>query len=156
MSPARSPMCSWRSWSAMRTRCRARLPQSAVGDASGHLGPALDHGILAHVGIVHDQGAVFLQHIAVDALLYQLRPQLRGYARLEPDARVSRDAVFENMPASPCQAPTVSTEVALALPEGYGDSVMWLDGVAYQGELRNGSLIVNSPSVLGAVMFCMY
>lgn len=53
--------------------------------------------------------------------------------------------VFENMPASPCQAPTVSTEVALALPEGYGDSVMWLDGVAYQGELRNGSLIVNAP-----------
>ncbi len=53
--------------------------------------------------------------------------------------------VFENMPASPCQAPTVSTEVVLALPEGYGDSVMWLDGVAYQGELRNGSLIVNAP-----------
>lgn len=53
--------------------------------------------------------------------------------------------VFENMPAQPCAAPTVSTEVVLSLPEGYGDSVMWLDGVAYQGELRNGSLIVKAP-----------
>lgn len=53
--------------------------------------------------------------------------------------------VFGNMPAAACQAPTVSTEVVVALPEGYGDSVMWLDGVAYQGELRNGSLIVTAP-----------
>ena len=53
--------------------------------------------------------------------------------------------VFENMPAQACAAPGVSTEVVVALPEGYGDSVMWLDGVAYQGELRNGSLIVTAP-----------
>lgn len=53
--------------------------------------------------------------------------------------------VYENMPAQPCGAPTVSTEVVLSLPEGYGDSIMWLDGVAYQGELRNGSLIAKAP-----------
>lgn len=53
--------------------------------------------------------------------------------------------VFENMPAQPCEAPKVSTEVVVALPEGYGDDTMWLDGVAYKGELRNGSLVVTAP-----------
>lgn len=49
--------------------------------------------------------------------------------------------VYENMPAEPCGIPGVSTEIALPLPEGYNTPVMWLDGVAYQGEIRNGSLI---------------
>ncbi|MCI9337790.1 MAG: hypothetical protein HFH93_09660 [Lachnospiraceae bacterium] len=53
--------------------------------------------------------------------------------------------VYENMPAQPCAEPVVSMEVAVALPEGYGDNVLWLDGVPYQGELRNGSLIVTAP-----------
>ena len=54
--------------------------------------------------------------------------------------------VFENMPVQPCGEPAVSTEVVVALPEGYGDSVIWLDGVAYQGEVRNGSLVVTAPN----------
>ncbi len=54
--------------------------------------------------------------------------------------------VFLNMPAQPCGEPGVSMEIVLSLPEGYGDSVMWLDGVAYQGELRNGSLVVTAPN----------
>ena len=53
--------------------------------------------------------------------------------------------VFRNMPAQPCGEPKISTEVVVALPEGYSDSFMWLDGVAYQGEVRNGSLIVTAP-----------
>lgn len=52
--------------------------------------------------------------------------------------------IFENMPAQPCGEPAVSMEVVVALPEGYGDSVMWLDGVAYKGELRDGSLIATA------------
>ncbi len=52
--------------------------------------------------------------------------------------------VFESMPAQPCGEPAVSMEVVVALPEGYGDSVMWLDGVAYKGELRDGSLIATA------------
>ena len=54
--------------------------------------------------------------------------------------------VYENMPEKPCEEPVVSMEVVLALPEGYGDSVIWLDGVPYQGELRNGSLIATAPN----------
>lgn len=53
--------------------------------------------------------------------------------------------VYENMPAEPCGAPTYSTEVVLPFPEGYGDSVMWLDGRAYQGQIRNGSLVAAAP-----------
>ncbi len=53
--------------------------------------------------------------------------------------------VYENMPGEPCGAPNYSTEVVLPFPEGYGDSVMWLDGIAYQGQIRNGSLVVTAP-----------
>ena len=49
--------------------------------------------------------------------------------------------VYENMPGEPCAKPSVSTNVTLELPEGYTDTTMWLDGVAYQGEARNGNLI---------------
>ena len=53
--------------------------------------------------------------------------------------------VYENMPGQACTAPTVSTNVVLALPEGYSDKSIWLDGVAYQGEFRNGRLIAEAP-----------
>lgn len=49
--------------------------------------------------------------------------------------------VYENMPAKPCAAPgteepTVeSLEIALELPEGYTEPVIWLDGTAYAGTL---------------------
>ena len=54
--------------------------------------------------------------------------------------------VYENMPAAPCGPPNASTEITLPLPEGYGDPVMWLDGVAYPAEVRNGSLVVTAPN----------
>ncbi len=53
--------------------------------------------------------------------------------------------VYENMPGEPGGVPSVSTEVVLALPEGYMDSVVWLDGVAYQGQQREGGLAVTAP-----------
>lgn len=54
--------------------------------------------------------------------------------------------VYENMPGEPCGAPEVSTNVYLNLPEGYeGAATMWLDGVPYEGVLRNGSLIATAP-----------
>lgn len=53
--------------------------------------------------------------------------------------------VYENMPPEACGEPKVSTNVVVTLPEGYSDTTLWLDGVAYTGELRNGSLIVTAP-----------
>lgn len=53
--------------------------------------------------------------------------------------------VFTNMPAAPCAAPTSSTNVALAVPSGYTDTTVWLDGVPYTAATRNGQYIVKAP-----------
>ena len=53
--------------------------------------------------------------------------------------------VYENMPGESCAKPSVSTNVTLELPKGYTDTTMWLDGVACQGEVRNGNLIATAP-----------
>ncbi len=60
-------------------------------------------------------------------------------------AFVFKIPVYENMPGEICGIPSFSTELVLPLPEGYGDPVVWLDGVAYQGELRSGSLTITAP-----------
>ncbi len=54
--------------------------------------------------------------------------------------------VYENMPAEPCAEPKVSTDVVLDLPSGYTDATVWLDGVAYQGEIRNEKIIATAPN----------
>lgn len=53
--------------------------------------------------------------------------------------------VFENMPGEPCEEPEASTNVVLDIPAGYTDTSVWLDGVEYQGEIRNEKLIVTAP-----------
>ena len=61
--------------------------------------------------------------------------------------------VYENMPSAPCAAPGTEQEIpavetfdiALELPEGYSDSTVWLDGVAYQGTLNEGIVTVTAP-----------
>jgi len=53
--------------------------------------------------------------------------------------------VFENMPGTPCEEPEASTNVVLDIPAGYTDTSIWLDGVEYQGEMRNDKLIVTAP-----------
>lgn len=53
--------------------------------------------------------------------------------------------VFENMPEEACGEPKMSTKVALELPQGYTDTTIWLDGVAYEGEIKNNKLVVTAP-----------
>lgn len=53
--------------------------------------------------------------------------------------------VFQNMPDTPCAAPTSSTNVALTIPSGYTDTTVWLDGVPYTATKRNGQYIVSAP-----------
>lgn len=60
-------------------------------------------------------------------------------------AFVFKIPIYENMPAEVCGIPAASTEIALALPAGYTDTVVWLDGVAYQGIMQGGSLTVTAP-----------
>ena len=48
--------------------------------------------------------------------------------------------VYENMPGQACTAPTVSTNVVLALPEGYSDKSIWggLPGRIQERETDSG------------------
>lgn len=60
--------------------------------------------------------------------------------------------VYLNMPAAPCAAPGTEQnppvaetfDISLKLPEGYGDSMVWLDGVAYRGTLEEGIITVTA------------
>lgn len=54
--------------------------------------------------------------------------------------------VYENMPATACAAPTSSMNVVLSVPSGYTDTTVWLDGVPYTAEVRNGQYIVQAPN----------
>lgn len=49
--------------------------------------------------------------------------------------------VYENMPQSACAMPTAATRVAVEIPEGYGEAVLYADGAAYKAEKRNGQFI---------------
>lgn len=52
--------------------------------------------------------------------------------------------VYANMPATACAAPASSMNMALAIPSGYTDTTVWLDGVPYTAVVRNGQYIVTA------------
>lgn len=51
--------------------------------------------------------------------------------------------VYQNMPKEACPYPEASTNVVLQIPEGY-DSTVWVGGVAYMPETRNGQQIIKA------------
>ncbi len=53
--------------------------------------------------------------------------------------------VFENMPETAVPYPTESYDVILEAPEGYEDATIYLDGVAYEAQERNGNYVVTAP-----------
>lgn len=63
--------------------------------------------------------------------------------------------VYENMPEEPCGIPTPDTKVTVTVPAGYNGTELWLDGIAYEGTLKNGRLTVTAPnnSTKTAVMY---
>lgn len=63
--------------------------------------------------------------------------------------------VFENMPAAASPYPSKSLDVTVEPPQGYTDTTVWLDGVAYPAASRNGKLVVAAPNeaVQTAVMY---
>ena len=54
--------------------------------------------------------------------------------------------VYNNMPES-CPLPTQSDRVILDVAEGYDDTTIWLDGVAYTAEKRNGFYIAHAADM---------
>lgn len=63
--------------------------------------------------------------------------------------------VFQNMPEKSVPYPTESYDVILEAPEGYENAVIYLDGVAYPAEERNGNYVVTAPNgeAKSAVMY---
>ncbi len=62
--------------------------------------------------------------------------------------------VYENMPEE-CPLPESSDRVILTAPEGYSDTTVYVDGIAYEAETRNGFTIVQGAGLDGktAVMY---
>ena len=87
----------------------------------------------------------YMQNISAPTTEALTIKNLYGEAGALGSAFVFKIPVYENMPGTPCGVPEISTDVVLKLPEGYSDTTVWLDGVAYPGELRNGSLIAVAP-----------
>lgn len=54
--------------------------------------------------------------------------------------------VFLNMPGSACPMPTSSTNVVLQMPTGFTGTDIYLDGVPYRAETRNGRSIVKAAN----------
>lgn len=52
--------------------------------------------------------------------------------------------VYENMPEEPCGEPEEILDISLTLPEGYTDTTVWLDGVAYAGTMLGDALTVTA------------
>ncbi len=52
--------------------------------------------------------------------------------------------VFQNMPVEACPNPTSSTNVVLQPPAGFTDTTIFIDGIAYPGEVRNGRIIAKA------------
>ena len=62
--------------------------------------------------------------------------------------------VYENMPEE-CPLPESSDRVILTAPEGYSDNTVYVDGIPYEAEIRNGFTIVQGAGLDGktAVMY---
>lgn len=54
--------------------------------------------------------------------------------------------VYKNMPAA-CPLPTTSDRVILGAADGYNDATIWLDGIAYAAEKRNGYYIAHAADM---------
>lgn len=61
-------------------------------------------------------------------------------------AFVFKIPVFENMPEAACAMPTSSTNVVLQIPEGYDKSEIFVDGIPYKTEARNGRYIATAAN----------
>lgn len=63
--------------------------------------------------------------------------------------------VYNNMPEAASPMPESSDRVILATPEGYGDATIYVDGIPYAAETRNGYTIARGAGLEGktAIMY---
>ncbi len=94
----------------------------------------------------------YMQNISAPKSEAQSIRKLYAGANALDSPFVFKIPVYLNMPAAPCAAPGTEPEtpvvetldISLKLPEGYSDSTVWLDGVAYQGTPEEGTITVTA------------
>ncbi len=58
---------------------------------------------------------------------------------------VFRIPVYENMPGEPDPTPGPSTKITLEIPEGYDDTIVYIDGIEYAVQAKNGIVTLELP-----------
>lgn len=86
----------------------------------------------------------YMQNICAPSSEGQNVRKLYAGANSLDNTFVFKIPVYNNMPAS-CPKPTASYTVGVTPPEGYTDTIIYLDGIAYQGISQSGQLLVNAP-----------
>ena len=71
------------------------------------------------------------------------------------NAFVFRIPVYNNMPEIPCPKPVQSFDIVLTPPAGYSDPNVYLDGVEYGADVKNGNYVITASdgSARTAVMY---
>ena len=87
----------------------------------------------------------YMQNISAPTTEAQSIKKLYQNAKALDSPFVFKIPVYENMPHEVCGIPEKTTDVSLTLPAGYTDTTVWLDGVAYEGEMRDRKLVVHAP-----------
>ena len=87
----------------------------------------------------------YMQNISAPTTEAQSIKKLYQNAKALDSPFVFKIPVYENMPQKVCGIPEETTDVSLTLPAGYTDTTVWLDGVAYEGEMKDGKLVVHAP-----------
>lgn len=101
-----------------------------------NVNPHSDHPLYTHQ---------YMQNISAPATeAAGIRDSYRKAGTLD-NVFVFKIPVFLNMPEAPCAKPVASTNVVLAIPKGYTDTTVWLDGIPYTATVRNGHYIVQAP-----------
>lgn len=87
----------------------------------------------------------YMQNISAPTTEAKSIKQLYESANSLDSPFVFKIPVYENMPEAPCGEPTESLSIALQVPAGYAEPVIYLDGVAYAAEIRNGYYVLEAP-----------
>ncbi len=87
----------------------------------------------------------YMQNISAPASEAKSIKSLYAKANSLDNTFVFKIPVYENMPEAASEYPTSSTNIVLQIPEGYG-YLVYMNGVLYSPQKRNGLYIVTAPS----------
>lgn len=111
-----------------------------------NVGPDAQHAHYTHQ---------YMQNISAPTTEAASMKKLYANASSLDNTFVFKIPVFKNMPEDACPYPTGSNGISLAIPGGYDTGTVYLDGVAYTPEKRNGQYVVTAKdsSAKTAVVF---